>query len=465
MQVNKRSLDELQLQVEFLIEQSDYEETLRKKLKEKQKSASFKGFRIGKVPENLIRKMYGNSLLAESVNEVLGKTMDDFFEAEKIEYMGEPIMAEGHEPVDLDINQLNNYNFTFDLGLRPVFEINGISESDGYTLRSIVIDDKTIDDEFEMVRRRAGKQENVEDGIEVKDILTLKARELEGETIKYEGWETTFSIMVDDIEDENLKKEVLSKQQGDTIRFDIYHLEKDRDESFVKKHFLYLDENEDKEIGNYFEAEIKEVKRLVPAELDEEFFQFHFGEEVKDEEGARNYIREELQKFYEREAKQFLNMNIMEGITSRTEFQLPEAFLKRWLLQMDKNKEIEETLFNKQFETFLKEMKWQLIVSDLSKKYEVDVEKEEVTRQLQIKAYNYLNSQIGYADPETTRQIYEYMINDKRQYQQALEELITAKVLDKVSEMVNPATQEVTLEVFREEVKALNERLKDRNKA
>lgn len=465
MQINKKSTDELQLQVEFLIEKNDYEETLRKKLKEKQKSASFKGFRIGKVPENLIRKMYGNSLLAESVNEVLGKSMDEFFEAEKIEYLGEPVLAEGHEPVDLDINDLKDCSFTFDLGLKPVVDVRGISESDPYTLRSITIDSKTIDEEFDLVRRRAGKQENVEDGIEPKDILTLKAKELDGDTVKYEGWETTFSIMVDDIAEESLKNEVLSKQQGDTIRFDIYNLEKNRDEQFVKKHFLYLDENEEKEIGRHFEAEIKEVKRLIPADLDEEFFQFHFGEEVKDEEAARAYIQDELQKFYESEARQFLKRNIMDEMVAQTEVRLPEAFLKRWLLQMEKNKEMEESAFNTQFEVFLKEMKWQMIVGELSKKYDINVEKEEVTRQLQMKAYNYLNSQMGYADPDTTRQIYEYMVNDKNLYHQAYEELITAKVMDEVSKEVKPSVQEVSLEAFRDEVKALNERLKERSRA
>lgn len=463
MQINKRSIDELQLQVEFLIQKSDYEETLGKKMREKQKSSSFKGFRIGKVPENLIRKMYGNSLLAESVNEVLGKSMDNFFETEKIEYMGEPILAEDQDPVDLDINQLKDYTFIFDLGLRPQFEVIGVSETDAYTLRSIAIDEKTINDEFEMVRRRAGKQETVEDTIEEKDILTLKAKELDGDELKYEGWETNFSIMVQDIAVEDLKKEVLAKQQGDFIRFDIYNLEKDRDESFVKKHFLFLDENEEKEIGRFFEAEIKEVKRLVPAELEEEFFQFHFGEEVNDEEGARMFIKDELQKFYEVEAKQFLNMNIMEEILAKTEVRLPEAFLRRWLLQMDKNKEMEESVFNKQFETFLKEMKWQLIVSELSRKHQIDVEEEEVSRQLQMRAYNYLNSQMGYADPEMIRQIYDYMMKDKNQYQKAVEELMTAKVLDKVREVIQPEVQEVSLDSFREEVKALNERIKERN--
>ncbi|HAQ38886.1 MAG TPA: hypothetical protein DCQ58_10295, partial [Saprospirales bacterium] len=205
------------------------------------------------------------------------------------------------------------------------------------------------------------------------------------------------------------------------------------------------------------------VKRLVPAELDEEFFQFHFGEEVKDEEAARSFIKDELQKFYETEAKQFLNMNIMEEVLAETEVRFPEAFLKRWLLQMDKNKEMEESVFDKQFETFLKEMKWQMIVSELGRKYQIDVEVEEVSRQLQMRAYNYLNSQMGYADPEMIRQIYDYMMKDKNQYQKAVEELMTAKVFDKVREIIQPVLQEVTIDSFREEVKALNEQIKERN--
>lgn len=465
MKFSKKEVEDLRMEVNFIIEKGDYEAELNNKLKENQKKAQFKGFRKGKVPMSMIRKMYGNAILVDVINDFLGKEMDKQFEAENIRYIGEPMLAEGQKPLDVDINQPIDYSFTFDIGLRPQFEVQGVSETDSFEKYAIQVEDKTIDDELDVLRRRSGKQELVTEDIDGSDILTLDAKELEGKKMKEKGWETTFTVMVDQIADDKLKKQVLKKKQGDTFQFNIYELEKDKDEQFVKKYFLNLDENEEKEIGSHFEATIKEVRRLIPSEMNEEFFTQNFGDQAKDEESARSFIKEQLVGFYDNESMQLVFRNMMDTMIEKTKFEMPVAFLHRWLKSQEKNKEMPEAEFEKQFKSFIKEMRWSMIKSDLSEKYEVKVEEQDIQQRLYAKAQQYMNNQMqGFSDPNMLNEIYGYLAKDKNQVNQAADEIATDQVFTKLKDVVQLKEKKISLDKFKDVVKKLNEEIEAEKK-
>lgn len=460
MKYTRKDIEDLRIEVTILIEKPDYEPELQKKLAEQQKTAQFKGFRKGKVPISLIKKMYGNSMLVDVINDVLGKEMDAYFQAENIKYIGEPMLADGHEPLDVDITNPGEYTFTFDLGLRPEFDVIGASENDVYEKMVIDVDEATIDDEMNVLRRRSGKQELVNEDIESSDILTVHALELEGTELKPKGWDTTFTIMVDTIGDENVKKQILTQKQGDTFDFNIYQLEEDRDEVFVKKYFLNLDEGEEKEIGEQFRGTIKEVRRLMPADLTEEFFASNFAEAATNEEEAREFIRQQLGDFYDHEAFQLVFRDMMDKMMEETHFELPVSFLEKWLKSQDKNKDLPEEELKKQLEGFLKEMKWSLIKSKLTEQLGVEVTEQDIRGRLYGKAQQYMNTQMqGYTEPTLINQIFEYLLKDQNQVNQAAEEVASNLVFDKLKDIVKLEEKKVSLDEFKEFVKTLNERL------
>ena len=465
MKYSRKDIDHLRMEVSFVIERADYEKELNKKLAEQQKNAQLKGFRKGKVPMSMIRKMFGNSLLVDVINDVLGKEMDAYFKQENIRYIGEPMLADGHEPLDVNIHELADYTFTFDLGIRPEFEVLGASAEDTYEKLVVQVDAKTIDGEMDLVRRRNGKQEMVTDSIEESDILTLEAIELDGKKPKEGGWDTSFTIMVDSIDDDKLKKQILKKKQGDTFDFDIYKLEKGRDEAFVKKYFLNLDENEDKEIGAQFRATIKEVRRLMPAVMDGAFFENNFGDKASDEASAKAFIQEQLEKFYDNESFQLVYRNIMDAMIEKTRFDMPAAFLEKWLKSQEKNKDLEAAEFEKQFDSFLKEMRWSLIKSNLTDKYDIQVEEQDLQDRLYRKAQSIMENQFqGYADPAMLNQIYQYLAKDSNQVNQAADEVATDRLFGKLKEVVTLKEKKVTLDKFRDIVKSLNEQLEAEKK-
>ena len=94
MNVTKIQPDALNYQVTIEIAAADYAEPLKKRLNEYRRKADIKGFRRGMAPIGLIQRMYGDQALYESVNGMVGDSLDKFIKDEKIRVVGEPMPSE-----------------------------------------------------------------------------------------------------------------------------------------------------------------------------------------------------------------------------------------------------------------------------------------------------------------------------------------------------------------------------------
>ncbi|MBQ6821410.1 MAG: trigger factor family protein, partial [Bacteroidales bacterium] len=63
MNLTKKQIDDLNLELTLEIAPEDYQEAVRKKLAERRRTAEFKGFRKGMVPASLIKRVYGEQAL------------------------------------------------------------------------------------------------------------------------------------------------------------------------------------------------------------------------------------------------------------------------------------------------------------------------------------------------------------------------------------------------------------------
>ena len=71
MKVTENKIDNLNLELTLEVAAADYAEIEKKKLAERRRTAEFKGFRKGMVPASLIKRVYGEQALVESVNQVI----------------------------------------------------------------------------------------------------------------------------------------------------------------------------------------------------------------------------------------------------------------------------------------------------------------------------------------------------------------------------------------------------------
>ena len=120
MKLTKTNSDKLTVELTMVIAPEDYAEASRKRLAECRRKADFKGFRKGNVPASLVKKVYGQQILADAINETIGKGLQQFIDDEKLHILGEPLSS-ANQP---EVNWVDGEEFTFvfDLALTP--EVN-----------------------------------------------------------------------------------------------------------------------------------------------------------------------------------------------------------------------------------------------------------------------------------------------------------------------------------------------------
>ena len=129
MSIIRTDKTEIEAQLAVSITKEVYEPKLKSELHTYRQKAHMRGFRKGKVPMSVIRKMYGKAMLADVVNEMVQKELGNYLEDEKLNLLGQPLPAEDQETFDFDLAALKDFDFKFDIGLAPDFELNGLSES------------------------------------------------------------------------------------------------------------------------------------------------------------------------------------------------------------------------------------------------------------------------------------------------------------------------------------------------
>jgi FKBP-type peptidyl-prolyl cis-trans isomerase (trigger factor) len=144
-----------------------------------------------------------------------------------------------------------------------------------------------------------------------------------------------------------------------------------------------------------FNAVIDNVSRVEPAELNEEFFQNLFGdEEIKDEEAARAKMKEESEKFFDKQAEALLFREVQDHLMDQFELPLPDDFLKRWLLSTNENLNKED--LDADYPNFADNLRWTLIKNKLAKKYEIKIEEEDIRKVMRDQVMRYFaGSQFG----------------------------------------------------------------------
>lgn len=123
-------------------------------------------------------------------------------------------------------------------------------------------------------------------------------------------------------------------------------------------------------------------------ELDEEFFKMIFpGKEIKDVETFRKEIATEMERQYVVEAERmFLNAAI-DKLVSEVSFDMPDAFLKRWIVANSEGKVSEEDVEKNYDSVYSKTFRWQLIEETIAKANPELVLKEEELRDFVTKMY------------------------------------------------------------------------------
>ena len=101
MNITKQQHDDLHAVITVSLDPADYLEPFEKAVKSYAKKANMPGFRPGMVPAGMVKKMVGQSLMAEEVNRILQRSLQDYFEEQQFDLMGNALPSEEDKDKDL----------------------------------------------------------------------------------------------------------------------------------------------------------------------------------------------------------------------------------------------------------------------------------------------------------------------------------------------------------------------------
>jgi trigger factor len=445
MQINKENIDNVNAVINLTIEKTDYEKQVADVLKDYRQKANIPGFRPGKAPKGLIEKKFGTAVLVEEVNKLLSQNLSKFMVDEKLPLLGEPLPNEEKQK-DIDWEKDENFEFVFDIALAPEIQVNLDADSK-YKYYKIAVSDEMIDQQEQMAASQLGQNVPAEVATDNSSIrgnfvqLDAEGNEVEG-GIAPQG----VLLAVDMIKDEEIKNAFVGCKKDDIVIFDPVKAFENRAEV---GHMLNIKPEVVDTLDSQFRYTVTEILQFENAELNEELFKKLYGEdtEVKTIEDFRARIKDEIAANLVYSSDYKFTIDARDTLVENTKMELPEAFLKRWLIAVNKELTLEQ--IENDFDAFIKDLQWQLIKDEIAKENEIQVTPEETVefaKKMALAQYQ----QYGIHDvPEEQLESFANMMLEKQEERERIyKKLHEDKVVEVVKGKVTLEETEVSQEEF-----------------
>ncbi|NOU58807.1 trigger factor [Marinifilum caeruleilacunae] len=444
MNITKTNIDDLNAVIKLQIVKEDYESRVNDVLKDYRKKANINGFRQGKVPMGVIKKMYGTPVLADEVNKLLSEELMKYIRENDLKILGEPLPNET-EQKEINWEKDTDFEFAFDIALTPEYTLN-LSKRDKMTFFKIAVDEKMIENGVEMHARRFGSNEPAE-AVEEKELLkgNFAQVDAEGKLVEEGITSNDVALSLEYMADEDAKKKFVGAKKDDVVVFNPA-------KAFANKtdlaSMLNIAKEEAENLDADFQFTITEINKFVNAELNQELFDKVFGEgTVSSEEEFKAKIKEDIEKQLVNDSDYKFLIDAKEKLVKKSKMDLPEAFLKRWIIAT--NKEMNEEQVEKDFANYVDEFKWQLIKNRLTEENELKVEQEEIMEFAKQQALMQFQ-QYGMMDvPEEYLTNYaQQMMQNQEEQRKIYERMIDNKIVEFLKGAIKIEEKEVSTEEF-----------------
>ncbi|MEO8772603.1 MAG: trigger factor [Ferruginibacter sp.] len=425
------------------IKKEDYLPSFEKKLKEYSKTANIPGFRKGMVPAGMIKKMYGAGIFSDEILKTVEKQLYTYLNEEKPDIFAQPLPLET-DMSKMDINNPSDYDFGFEIGLKPVFEIPDFTKAK-LTLHKVVVTDEMVNEEINRMQIKAGKMTEPETIDNEENVLNVLFTESDKDGNAIEGGIVKENSVILKYFIPKMQKQLMGKKTGDHFVFQLDKtFEGDKLEMMLQD--LGFEKDNKEAAAKYFKLDVVKIGLVEKRAMNEEFFNEVFpGKNIKTEDELRNELKEEIAKYWDSQSRNQLHDQLYHLLIDETKMEFPESFLKRWLQSGgEKPKTAEEA--EHEFPGFSNQLRWTLISDKLIKDNKLDVTEEELKENMRGEVMRYFGQMNMGEDMSWLESYIDRMMKDEKQVDATYRRLITEKLFGWMESQTKPNEKKVTPE-------------------
>ncbi|MEP7230649.1 MAG: trigger factor [Ginsengibacter sp.] len=440
--ITKESLGDLHDKLTVKVSKEDYYPSFEKAIKDYSKKANIPGFRKGMVPAGMVKKMYGSSIFYDEVVKAVEKELQEYLNKEKPQIFAQPLPMES-DLRNLDMANPADYDFPFELGIKPEISIDAIKSAKPVFYK-VPVTPEMVSEEIEKLVTKHGDMKDADEVTAPENVLNVLFEECdsEGNAIP-EGTAKDNSILVKYF-DENFLSTIYGKKKDEFVVLQLKNAFPEKEREWILSD-LGLDKEDPISLEKYFKMTITKIGLVEKKEINEEFFNQVFpGKEIKTEEEFRKVLEEEMQQQWNGASRGQLHDQLYHLLLDAP-LQLPDEFLKRWIaIGGEKKKTTEEV--EAEYPSFTNQLKWTLISDKILNENKIDVSEEELRDNMKSEIMRYFGQMNLGEDSQWIDSYIDRMMKDEKQVDSSYRKIITEKLFNWLETQVTPMEKVTTPE-------------------
>ena len=445
MNITRENTTEQIALITLKLEQNDYQKKVNDVLKDYRKKARIDGFRPGMVPMGMIKNMYGTQVLVDELNKMVGEELPKYLHDEKLQILGDPLPSEKQKEIDFE--NAKDFEFLYEIAITPEFSVS-LTKRDKYFIYDIKVDDEIITKQVEAYANQFGSIAQV-DVVEEKSTIKGDMTQVDekGEAIAEGVTVKDAIITVNTIKLKGIIKKFVGANKNEIITFNPKKAFKNDTEVAA---LLKITKEEVETLDADFQITISDITNYNLSEINEDLFKKVYPDgTTKTEEEFKAKIGKEIKKSLNSQSKFKFGLDAKEKLVSKISFDLPEEFLKRWLLAT--NKEATPEQIDTEFDAFTKDLHWQLIRNKIIRDNDIKVSEEEILEYAKVITRSQL-AQYGMANlgEEQIESFAKMTLEKDEEKNRIVDGKYEEKVFDFIYDAVKVEQKEISTEEFNE---------------
>jgi trigger factor len=293
---------------------------IEKAYEEERKSIAIDGFRKGKAPMGMVKKIYGEAIEYKASEKIANKKFWDAADEKGIKPISTPQM------IDIDFIPGTKLTFKVKVEIKPKLELKDYK---GLEIEKPIfkVKDGEVEKEIDYLLKPHKMFEAAEavENNEFRITANLQRVDEQGMPVIGQRSENMVIDLSEEKVNSQIKDNAKGKKAGETFNF-VFTDEHYHGEELHKEEYHYL-------------AEVVKVEKIVPPELTEELVKKLTGDKASTPEELNKYLYDNIVEYYVKQTEDIATNNMISTIVKNNDFTPPQGYVNsihHQLVEMEK---------------------------------------------------------------------------------------------------------------------------------